>query len=149
MKKTVFLTVILIFFSPVKGELNYKICSIIIVNDKSEEIALNVEIADTSASRSRGLMFRESLDPDSGMLFVFNYEKTATFWMENTSIPLSIAFIDSEYIIFEIKEMTPFSRKHIVSTRPALYALEVNRGWFKKNNITPGSRLIINGCIRK
>jgi uncharacterized membrane protein (UPF0127 family) len=93
-------------------------------------------------------MFRSRLEKDSGMLFVFDREQMLDFWMKNTSIPLSIAYIDSEGIIREIYDMKPLDISvSYPSKYPARYALEVNRGWFSRKGIRKGSRLILNGCI--
>lgn len=84
-------------------------------------------------------MFRQSLAPDSGMLFVFDSDEPRSFWMYNTYIPLSIAFIDSAGLIINILEMRPMDTTiRYLSERPARYALEMNSGWFVANSIKPG-----------
>lgn len=104
--------------------------------------AVTAEIADDDAKRSCGLMFRESLAPDSGMLFVMPYVGPAGFWMKNTKVPLSIAFMDSRGMIMEIHDMDPGSEKVIRSVFPRIaYALEMARGWFAKNTILPGEQV--------
>ncbi len=100
---------------------------------------LNIEIADSDEERSKGLMFRESLDENSGMLFVFDVERPVSFWMKNTLIPLSIAYIDKRGKILEIYDLEPLSTEPKASKRSSiLYALEVNQGYFENNNITVG-----------
>jgi uncharacterized membrane protein (UPF0127 family) len=99
---------------------------------------LNVEIASTPEEISRGLMHRGHLDQNSGMLFAFPESKPQSFWMRNTKIPLSIAFLDDRGSIFDIKDMNPHDETAVQSSGPAKYALEVNRGWFEKNNVKPG-----------
>ena len=99
---------------------------------------VDVEIADTSQKRDEGLMFRRSLEKDSGMLFDFMDTDRRGFWMKNTSIPLSIAFIDSDGKIVNIEDMEPFSLSSSYSASPCRYALEMNKGWFRKNKIFPG-----------
>lgn len=101
-----------------------------------------VELAVTPAERARGLMFRESLPKNRGMLFVFESEQPLSFWMQNTSIPLSVAYIDRNGIITDILDMEPFDLSSVTSSRPAQYALEVNRGEFQKKRIRPGNRVI-------
>lgn len=104
---------------------------------------LEVEIADTPRLREHGLMFRKSLEPNSGMLFVFDQEQPMAFWMKNTLIPLSIAYLDKNKRIVDIKEMEPavmgeaYPRSY-PSRLPAMYALEMPKGWFTKNAIKIG-----------
>ncbi len=107
-----------------------------------EEVILNVEIPSTPESFSAGLMFRESLDRDSGMLFVFDEVGEKSFHMRNTTIPLDIAFINEEGIIESIKELKPLDETYVYSDAEVLYALEVNRGWFEENNIKVGDSII-------
>ena len=97
-----------------------------------------VEVADTQETRARGLMFRKSLPENRGMLFVFDRDGEQSFWMENTTIPLSLAYISSTGEIREIHNMTPLSRRSVRSTHAIRYALEVNQGTFEKLGITPG-----------
>jgi uncharacterized membrane protein (UPF0127 family) len=99
---------------------------------------IRVEVARTEDEKARGLMFRESLGKDDGMLFVYDREEFLTFWMKNTPIPLSIAFIDRRGKIVDIQDMEPFSLSTHASTLPAQYALEMNKGWFKRNGIGVG-----------
>lgn len=101
-----------------------------------------VEIADSDYKRARGLMFRKSLERDRGMLFVFEDERKRAFWMENTLIPLSIAYIDSKGIIVSIHDMQPLDKKVVNSLSGAKYALEVNQGRFKELKIKPGMKLV-------
>lgn len=97
------------------------------------------EVAATPEERSLGLMFREALAPDSGMLFVFESERPARFWMKNTFIPLSIAYIDSVGTIVNLCEMQPGDTvTRYPSSGPVRYALEVNAGWFLERGIKPG-----------
>ena len=103
-----------------------------------KEKKIRVEVARSEGEKARGLMFRESLAKEEGMLFVYDREEILSFWMKNTRIPLSIAFIDKNGKILELQDMEPFSLRTHVSARPAKYALEVNQGWFKKNGIEVG-----------
>ena len=132
---------------PVKSR---ELCDIKIINRNNRVIKLSVEIADTDRKRMLGLMNRRILKQNSGMLFQFPYKKKMNFWMKNTYIPLSIAYINQNGIINEIYNMKPLDVSVTYpSGKPAKYALEVNHGWFKKNNISLGNRIIFNGCIGK
>ena len=104
---------------------------------------LNVEIADTDVRRAYGLMFEEKLRPDEGMLFVFESEEQRSFWMRNTLIPLSIGYFSREKILNEVVDMQPAvmgsSRpKTYPSRKKAMFALEMNIGWYERNKIRPG-----------
>lgn len=110
------------------------------------EAQVTVEVARTSAELQKGLMYRKSLDPDKGMLFVFPEQRTLSFWMKNTFIPLDIGFFNEDRVLVDIQSMDPVvseMQKDIPSyesRKPARYALEVNRGWFKKHKIKLGQR---------
>jgi len=102
---------------------------------------LRVEVADTQEKRRQGLMNRETLKKDEGMLFIFKHEQKMTFWMKNTTIPLSIAYINKSGVIKEIHDMTPLSEKPVYSSYSVLYALEVNQGYFTKAGIRTGDKI--------
>jgi uncharacterized membrane protein (UPF0127 family) len=102
---------------------------------------LTAEIAATNEHRSTGLMHRFSLAPDSGMLFVFDAPRPQSFWMRNTFVALSIAFIDAQGTILNIEDMTPKDERPTWSAGPALYALEMRKGWFAQRGIAPGARV--------
>jgi uncharacterized protein len=100
---------------------------------------LIAEIAADEPTRERGLMYRRSLDRDAGMLFVFPADTHASFWMKDTYIPLTIAFIDAGGQIVNLSDMEPFDdRSNHRSARPVRYALEMNRGWFAEHGVGPG-----------
>jgi len=100
------------------------------------------EVADDNQERSAGLMFREKLAPDSGMLFVMPRADVVSFWMRNTKLPLSIAYINASGMIMEIHSLKPFDETPVKSTFPSIaYALEMEQGWFDQNGILPGDRL--------
>ncbi len=103
-----------------------------------KEKGIRVEVARTEEEQAKGLMFREKLGKNEGMLFVYEREEILAFWMKNTRIPLSIAFIAKDGKIVDIQDMEPFDLRSHVSARPAQYALEVNQGWFEKNGIGVG-----------
>lgn len=101
-----------------------------------------VEIARTPHQRQLGLMYRRHLDEDGGMLFVFEVEQELSFWMRNTFIPLSIAFLDSRGRVVDIQDMTPLDETPVRSARPALYALEVNQGAFQRKGVKVGDVIV-------
>jgi len=104
-------------------------------------IPVAVEIADDEAERNRGLMHRDSLPEDHGMLFVYPEEGERSFWMRNTRIPLDIAFLDRQGTIVDIQTMEPESDELHTSRRPAMYALEMIRGWFGEHGVEIGDRV--------
>ncbi|MDX6766551.1 MAG: DUF192 domain-containing protein [Candidatus Methylacidiphilales bacterium] len=100
---------------------------------------LKTELALTPPEQEHGLMDRDSLPGDHAMLFVFDRPRRASFWMRNTRIPLSIAYLDARGAIVEIYDMQPFDETPIPSLSAEIcYALEVNQGWFRRHRITPG-----------
>ena len=101
--------------------------------------SIRVEIADTAESRALGLMHRDALPWNRGMIFIYPKEATLQFWMKNTRIPLSIAFIRSSGEIVEIQDMEPMTEDSHYSSRPARFALEMNRGWFDAKGIGVGT----------
>ncbi len=105
-------------------------------------LPLKVEIPQTMGEWKSGLMFRESLNEDSGMLFIFDEVNYHSFHMKNTTIPLDIAFIDKWGIIESIKELKPLSAEHIGPNSPILFALEVNKGWFKEHDVKVGDKVL-------
>jgi hypothetical protein len=100
-----------------------------------------VEVVDTPAQRATGLMNRFSLQPDHGMLFVFDKPQPLAFWMKNTYIPLSIAFLDAGGTIINIEDMRPQDESTHWSRANALYAIEVKQGWFATRGITAGMKV--------
>lgn len=103
--------------------------------------ALSVEVAYTHATRSQGLMYRQSLGENSGMLFVFPQPDRYSMWMMNTDIPLSVAFLDEGGAILNIADMMPRTATAHRSAGASKYAIEMNRGWFAARNIKPGDRV--------
>ncbi len=101
-----------------------------------KDYIFKVAVADTMAERMKGLMFQKSLPPDEGMIFVFNKEIIAPFWMENTLIPLDIIWIDKNFKIVFIKENAPpLNRNFIIPDQAAYYVLELNAGMIKKTGL--------------
>jgi uncharacterized membrane protein (UPF0127 family) len=112
-----------------------------------EKVEVRVEVADDIFEQARGLMDRTTLGENRGMLFVYPEEQKLSFWMRNTLIPLSIAFIDSERRIIDIQDMKPLDDvpPSYVSAEPAQYALEVNQGFFEKRSVKVGDRVELPG----
>lgn len=102
---------------------------------------IRAEVAADYSTRGRGLMHRKSLAPNAGMLFVFDGPAIHCMWMKNTYIPLSVAFLDEKGAIINIADMQPHSEQSHCAARPALYALEMERGWFAQRGIKAGARL--------
>ena len=106
-------------------------------------LPLNIEIPNNIRDFNLGLMFRESLETNSGMLFIFDNVQKQSFHMTETKIPLDIAFIREDGIIESIKELEPFDESAVYSEGEVLCALEVNRGWFADNNVEVGDKIDI------
>ena len=105
-------------------------------------IPVRVEVADSPEERRQGLMLRETLPANEGMLFVFEREQFLSFWMKDTIIPLSIAFVSRDGKIVAIRDMEPLDERTFhQSPRPALYALEMNWGWFDRRQVEAGDRV--------
>lgn len=112
---------------------------------KIRDTTLEVEIADTADERSLGLMYRDEVPYGTGMLFIFQETQMMNFWMKNTYVPLSVAYIDESGTILEIYDMEPESIAPVRSRRPALYALEVPMGFFTEMGISIGDRVRMDG----
>ena len=102
---------------------------------------ITAEVAATDQSRTIGLMMRESLKPNHGMLFAFEDKAQHCFWMRNTLLALSIAFIDDDGTIVNVENMTPKSDASVCPQRPVRYALEMEQGWFAKRGVTAGKKI--------
>lgn len=138
--KLLFLFILMAGASPEKGSLKK-------LTIGKNHRSLTVEVADDVLSRRKGLMNRTELGADHGMLFVFDKPQKLSFWMSDTYIPLSIGYFDKDKILKEIHHMQPQNMmekdretKSYPSKCTCLYALEVNQGWFKRNNIRTGDR---------
>ena len=107
-----------------------------------------VEVADEPDEQRRGLMFRQDLAPNEGMIFVYDDEREMSFWMQNTYIPLSIAFIRQDGTIAQIEDMEPLSEEPVRSNEPVRYALELNQGRFDELGIRPGDRVVLPERLR-
>ena len=106
------------------------------------DVRVRVEVADDMDEMQKGLMGRTALAEDAGMLFVYPEERELSFWMKDTLIPLSIAFMDSEGRIVDIQEMKALddTPPHYTSAEPARYALEANKGFFAQRGVGVGDR---------
>ncbi len=102
---------------------------------------IKAEVAQTEAEREQGLMFREKMADNEGMLFLFGAPAGVCMWMKNTLIPLSVAFMDEKGVIINIEEMKEQTLDSHCAKRGAVYALEMNKGWFKQKNIKPGTKI--------
>ena len=125
------------------GDATLSTATITLIDGAGKRAELTVELARTAAERSRGLMFRAELEEERGMLFVPGGETRTGFWMKDTKIPLSIAFIASDGTILETQDMEPLSKQ---LHRPALtyrWALEVTQGWFERHGLGAGDRVEI------
>lgn len=116
---------------------------LVIEASTGEEVRVRAEIADEADEQARGLMNRKRLGEERGMLFVYTEEREMSFWMKDTFIPLSIAYIDSEGRIVDIQDMKPLDDEppSYVSAEPAQYALEVNQGFFDERSVTVGDEV--------
>lgn len=102
---------------------------------------IKAEVASVPAEREQGLMFREKMAPNDGMVFVFEGPAEVCMWMKNTLLPLSVAFIDGDGKIVNIEDMQPKTLDSHCANKLVRYALEMNLGWFKQKNIKPGSKI--------
>jgi uncharacterized membrane protein (UPF0127 family) len=102
---------------------------------------IQAELATTAEERAAGLMFRKELAANAGMLFRFEQPAIHCFWMQNTPLPLSIAFIAEDGSIVNIADMKPQTTESHCSAKPVRYALEMNQGWFARRGIKEGSKL--------
>ena len=102
---------------------------------------LKVEIVASEPERAKGLMFREKLGKNDGMLFIFDAPGYHSMWMMNTLIPLSVAFIDAGGVILNIRDMEPKTTDTHMAEGPARYAIETNKGWFAERGVKAGDKV--------
>ena len=147
----IFALLIIFFISPTQA-LEFEKAEVVFSNGKK----LTVEIADDHEKRTQGLMYRTSLGENEGMLFIFDFAQNLSFWTKNTYVPLSIGYFDKDKKLQETYEMKPQSmmeKVQDVTSYPShcrcLYALEVNKGWFKKNKIKKADSFALNPKSRK
>ncbi|MCL1813427.1 MAG: DUF192 domain-containing protein [Treponema sp.] len=116
---------------------------IISITGEEGAIAVEVELAQTDEQRTIGLMYRTNLEDSKGMLFIFNEDQILSFWMKNTIIPLSIAYISYDGTIVDIRDMYPNNTSPVQSSRSVRYALEVPQGWFGRVGIKAGDKVTL------
>jgi len=104
---------------------------------------LTLELADTDPKRQYGLMYRDSLCKDCGMVFVYDQPRQVSFWMKNTDIPLDIAYISEGGVVVQVETLTPNSLEGKKTEQAVKYVVEMNQGWFEAHQITVGSRFSV------
>jgi len=130
-----------LFFLCAAGNAPLETRELLIERPDQPPVRLRVELARTDAERSQGLMYRKTLADGEGMLFIFDRDQILSFWMKNTLIPLSIAFIASDGRIVEIRDMKPGNLTPVQSSRSVRYALEAPQGWFRRAGVAAGDVL--------
>lgn len=121
----------------------YPTVEITVVGANGNEAKLTVEVVHRPRERQQGLMFRQSLPEDRGMLFLYASDRDGGFWMKDTYIPLTIAYIDAEWRVLELRSGRPLDETVLTPSQPYRYVLEVNEGWFDRNRLNIGARLIV------
>lgn len=134
------LTTVFAFLVVISADVNSS--EVNVISLKIDGYELLAEVAHTQLSRSQGLMYRESLEENTGMLFVFPDAGHYSMWMKDTYIPLSVAFINEHGVILNIADMWPQTRIAHDSSGIAKYALEMNMGWFTARKIATGTQVI-------
>ena len=144
MRRIYIIIFLLIFSNSLFAELNFS--NLTIINDKDEKIIFRVEVVESEELQKKGLMYRDKLAPQTGMLFLFRNKKRASFWMKNTNIPLDIIFIKQSGIIDSVKKNTiPLSLEKIKSESKVIAALEIPAGETKSFNISKNSFVDLSG----
>ena len=129
----------------IQGEDGYKRSPLKITTQDGRSLIFQVEIAKTPEKQSRGLMFRNKMAPDQGMIFIFPDEKNRSFWMRNTYLPLDIIFLKADGTIINIGAGIPLSEKEVLSDGPAKAAIELNKGTAARLGIRPGDKVYFPG----
>lgn len=138
------ITLILVYFVLFYNSgIEFESIEITVINEQGDNITISVELALDSSQHSKGLSDRDSLCYQCGMLFIFDDNVSSGFWMKDTSIPLSIAFISEDGTIIDIQDMEPYTYDKHKPEGEYRYALEVNKGFFSENDIIVGNRVII------
>jgi hypothetical protein len=113
--------------------------SLVFVRDDGSQVRISCEVANTPATRRRGLMHRAALSPNAGMLFVWPAPEQISMWMENTPLALDIVFLDADWRVLHIARGKPMSRVSIPCLRPAQFVLEASAGWCATHGLRPGA----------
>lgn len=111
------------------------------VESDGRSATISVEIAATRREREQGLMFRQQLAEDAGMLFLFPSDDSIGFWMRNTYVPLTIAYVDASGRVLELRDGRPLDESILRPSQPYRFVLEVNQGWFERHGFGPGARI--------
>ncbi len=135
MEKTFYIFIMIIMMSSCSTK------KLDVITIKINDVEFKVEVASEMEDMLRGLMYRKSMPENEGMIFVYPAERELSFWMKNTYIPLSVAFISSAGVIKEIHDMEPKSLQSVKSATKCRYALELNQGAYEKFGIKPGNRI--------
>lgn len=147
--KKIFLAVMILLLFPMLGscekrKYNLPVENLVIEKADGSSLVVNAELAKTQEERNWGFMERKKIPEGTGMLFVFERDQLLSFWMKNTPSPLSIAYIDRNGVIVDLYDMKPFDEKSVESTRNVRFALEVPQGWYKKNGVKTGDKVIVS-----
>ncbi|GHV84866.1 hypothetical protein AGMMS50230_04740 [Spirochaetia bacterium] len=126
---------------PGKAQTGLEVRTVSITKASGGTVTVEAEIAQTEEQRTTGLMFRTTLENGKGMFFMFEEDEVLAFWMKNTLIPLSIAYISYDGTITDIRDMYPKDTSSVRSSRSVRYALEVPQGWFTQAGIKAGDRV--------
>jgi len=121
----------------------------LIIETKAGRRAFKIEIADNPEERERGLMFREAMADDHGMLFVFDSQQEVGFWMKNTPMPLDLVFISENGTVRAVRKGEPFSEALISPSEPVRFVLELKAGTAAKNRIARGDKVRHNAINQK
>lgn len=145
-KFLVFLAIFVIlgsFLSCQTKKFNLEKKTLSILKSDGSKAELVVELAVKTEERNYGFMNRKKIPDGTGMLFVFEKDQILNFWMKDTPHPLSIAYLSSDGKIIDIFDMKPYSLASITSSRSVRYALEVPQGWYKKQNVNVGDKVLL------
>ena len=115
----------------------------ITVSSEATNSKLTVELATTEKQREQGLMLRQKMDESQGMFFFFGQDETIGFWMKNTYLPLSIAYLADDGTILEIRDAKPLDETILTPAKPYRDVLEVNQGWFERHKLGVGAKVSI------
>ena len=138
---------IILLITSIKKTIQTQSLSTLTIRTPTQTHTINIEIVDSPRKRAQGLMYRTSLEQNTGMLFVFPHEQQQTFWMKNTLIPLDIIFINKNLEITEIVTANPCYKDpctRYTSYFPAQYVLELNAGFSQRNNLSQGDRIFLD-----
>jgi len=118
----------------------------VLLDGRDEQVAVRVEIARDPATRARGLMFRRQMDPDAGMIFLFERSEVQDFWMKNTYLPLDMIFIGADLrVVGVVEDAEPLTETTRTVGQPSQYVLETNAGFARRHGIGPGARVVFEG----